>query len=52
MLDELLASLASIFAETRAERRRCNKTPRTGRRRWWAPWTRHPHPTTPTNSNR
>ncbi|MGV9814747.1 hypothetical protein ACWDTQ_22945 [Streptomyces cellulosae] len=51
MLDELAASLVSIFAEDRGERRRCKKQDR-ARRRWWAPWTRYPHPTTPPASNR
>lgn len=56
MLADLAAEAAAIFTEDRSERRRHNRAQRAlrqaGRRRWWAPWTRHPHPTTPPTSNR
>ncbi|MGY1548337.1 hypothetical protein [Streptomyces sp. MN6] len=52
MLEELATYLLWFFTEDRAERRHCKRAARAGRRRWWAPWTRHPHPTTPHTSNR
>jgi len=59
MLDDLISDLTAdtvtIYTEDRDEWSRRNRAQRAirraGRRRWWAPWTRYPHPTPPASKH-